>query len=484
MGYSMYICPDCQKVFKVQGNNKKVKCSNCSALLKDSEVSMEEWTILSPKAKANIKQSVCTTSTDNDTPIEYHEESSKPIQAKSQTITCPQCSTEISKNSKFCSECGYNFGAFSTPTVTPIATPVVTSPSQPQKSRSLFDGYEDKIASSPISNSTKPSANLMKCPSCGADIENNSRQCSYCGASITYSMRREQEQVNKDGCPKCGSSNVQFKRENHGEIQGKNSKRVIHKTVGFCKDCGYTWYPSTINQPQKSDNMVWWVLGWIFFFPAPLMVLIWRKKNTWDTKIKIAVTVAFWIVFFAIGSINNSTEDTASQNNIEQTETKSDTEHNEETVAKSDTKPETQPAGTKHAETKPKTNETTVKEKSLTTEETKYEENISYSKYSSYDDIYKEYKQKIIAATPALVEEYKREAASNSDGLEGLATICNNKVSELAEINNEGVSEMADFMLKNGSGNYSEYEDWAGKLMDVYMEEAQKIQDAYIDSAM
>ncbi len=26
----MYVCPECRKVFKVKGNNKKVKCSQCS----------------------------------------------------------------------------------------------------------------------------------------------------------------------------------------------------------------------------------------------------------------------------------------------------------------------------------------------------------------------------------------------------------------------------------------------------------------------
>ena len=36
------------------------------------------------------------------------------------------------------------------------------------------------------------------------------------------------------------------------------------------------------------------------------MVLIWRKKNTWDIKVKIAVTVVFWIVFFIIGATGDN----------------------------------------------------------------------------------------------------------------------------------------------------------------------------------
>lgn len=144
----------------------------------------------------------------------------------------------------------------------------------------------------------------MKCQNCGAEIGNN-KFCQFCGTQVTAEMRREQEILNKKGCPKCGSSNVQFNRENQGEVQGKNNKRIVHKTVGFCKDCGYTWYPNNAAGTKKNDNMVWWILGWIFFFPAPLMVLIWRKKNTWDIKIKIGVTVAFWLLFIVIGLSGN-----------------------------------------------------------------------------------------------------------------------------------------------------------------------------------
>ena len=141
----------------------------------------------------------------------------------------------------------------------------------------------------------------MKCPSCGGEI-GNSKFCQFCGSQISYDMKREQEQLNKAGCPKCGSSNIQFNRENQGEVRGKYSKQIVHRTVGFCKDCGFTWYPSGANRAPQKNNLVWWILGWIFFFPVPVMVLIWRKKNTWDIKIKIGITVAFWVFIFAFGS--------------------------------------------------------------------------------------------------------------------------------------------------------------------------------------
>ena len=65
----------------------------------------------------------------------------------------------------------------------------------------------------------------MKCPNCGAEIANGSKTCEFCGTQITYDMLREQEQLSKKGCPKCGSSNITFTRENQGEIRGRKAKR-------------------------------------------------------------------------------------------------------------------------------------------------------------------------------------------------------------------------------------------------------------------
>ena len=68
---------------------------------------------------------------------------------------------------------------------------------------------------------------------------------------------------------------------------------------------------------------------------------------------------------------------------------------------------------------------------------------------SKYETIYNEYSKKIKDAAPT------------------------SSVSELADIANEGVGKMADYMLTaiGADGQYSTYEKWSGKLMDVYMNE-------------
>ncbi len=50
----------------------------------------------------------------------------------------------------------------------------------------------------------------MKCANCGAEIPNTSNFCEYCGSQISVEMKKEQEQLKKEGCPKCGSSNIAF----------------------------------------------------------------------------------------------------------------------------------------------------------------------------------------------------------------------------------------------------------------------------------
>ena len=68
-----------------------------------------------------------------------------------------------------------------------------------------------------------------------------------------------------------------------------------------------------------------------------------------------------------------------------------------------------------------------------------------------YQTILDDYSERIRSAVPGLIEEYKTEAANNTEGLQGLATLSNEKISELAEISNDGISEMAEYYYQAGS---------------------------------
>lgn len=151
----------------------------------------------------------------------------------------------------------------------------------------------------------------MKCKNCGAEIPNNAKFCEYCGTSITPQMQKEQEQLNKAGCPKCGSTNISFDREKQGEVKGKGNMKIVRATVGVCKDCGYTWQPED-NDSASPKRKTWlWVLGWIFIFPVPLTILLLRKKDM-KPALKYGLIAAAWIVYILIAAIGGSQNDTSS----------------------------------------------------------------------------------------------------------------------------------------------------------------------------
>lgn len=174
----------------------------------------------------------------------------------------------------------------------------------------------------------------MRCPNCGAEI-GNSDKCEYCGSFISADMKKEQEILNKKGCPKCGSTNVKYSRENHGEVKGKSSKTIVHKTVGICNDCGYTWYPN-VDEPKKRKTWLW-VLGWVFIFPVPLTILMLRKKDM-KPALKYGIIAAAWIVYLLIGLGGNSSNNKPSTADTsvvaEQTDAKEQTENTEESELK------------------------------------------------------------------------------------------------------------------------------------------------------
>lgn len=158
----------------------------------------------------------------------------------------------------------------------------------------------------------------MTCPKCGAEISAGNKFCDFCGAQISLEMQKEQEQLNKAGCPKCGSTNVVFEREVKGAKQKKNETVVKHTTVGVCKDCGYTWKATTggdLYGDMKRGAWQWikkywlWVLGWVYIFPLPLTILLLRKKEM-KAWLKYGIIVVAWLLplllFVAAGTTAGS----------------------------------------------------------------------------------------------------------------------------------------------------------------------------------
>ena len=123
-------------------------------------------------------------------------------------------------------------------------------------------------------------------------------------------------------CSNCGSSNVSFRRENVGEVRGRGAKQVVHRTVGYCKDCGNTWVSSSddISVPRKRKTWLW-VLGWLFIFPLPLTILLLRNQNM-NKIVKYAIIVIAWLAYLGMAKAGISTTETTSSSptsNIQET---------------------------------------------------------------------------------------------------------------------------------------------------------------------
>lgn len=95
--------------------------------------------------------------------------------------------------------------------------------------------------------------------------------------------------------------------------------------------------------------------------------------------------------------------------------------------------------------------EETPAEEETPVEETTVEEASTVDSASGYQAIYDEYSARLQNECPTL------------------------SMMECAELSNEGVSKMAEYMYKASGtdGQYATYETWSGKLMDVYLSSAQ-----------
>lgn len=144
----------------------------------------------------------------------------------------------------------------------------------------------------------------MKCPNCGAEIGKNEKFCGFCGTQVSLQMKKEQEELNKAGCPKCKSSNITFNREKQVEMVGIAGTKIVYSTVGFCKDCGYTWSTSgstsqniNINSNVTSASNVRTATNVTTSIPEAKKNIGKKNSNVW------------WWIVFAIMAVNALTNE-------------------------------------------------------------------------------------------------------------------------------------------------------------------------------
>lgn len=135
----------------------------------------------------------------------------------------------------------------------------------------------------------------MKCKNCGADLKANPElkdiTCNYCGTKFKLD----------DGVVHHKFDDA----EETGYAFEKGKIRAREEAKQKKEEEARALYQTQLEAEKKRKNLKWWILGWIFFFPIPVTILIWKSK--WEKKKKIIVTVIFWVVLLICSYASDET---------------------------------------------------------------------------------------------------------------------------------------------------------------------------------
>lgn len=164
----------------------------------------------------------------------------------------------------------------------------------------------------------------LKCPNCGSILQVDSSQkeayCQFCGTKLA--IDDEVQHFQYDNAEQAG---YEFEK---GRQRAQAEQQYQYNTIPQQS------YQQTYAQPPKKKRTWLWVLGWIFFFPIPLTVLLARSQKL-DKKTKIILICFIWVMVIIVGAIGNSGSDvdTNEQSNTTQQEEVADDETSSATVA-------------------------------------------------------------------------------------------------------------------------------------------------------
>ncbi len=148
----------------------------------------------------------------------------------------------------------------------------------------------------------------LKCKNCGSKLkvaeDSTDIICQFCGANFKIDDEVVHHKI--DDAEKTG-----YEMEK-GRLR---AKKEFEEEERFRKESEYYAKKRIIEEEQrKKNNLKWWIIGWIFCFPIPLTILIWRSK--WEQKKKIIATAILWGFILIFGMLSPS-EDTVEQNEKE-----------------------------------------------------------------------------------------------------------------------------------------------------------------------
>ncbi len=141
----------------------------------------------------------------------------------------------------------------------------------------------------------------MKCPYCGAETPSGDR-CQYCNSELP----KPNQTINIIN-NYYGNANPGNRAANN--MPNNNFSQQYNQP--FHNNQQYSNHQQPGNANRKKNSTWLWVLGWIFCFPIPLTIILFRKK-TMNPALKYGIIAFVWIVYIIIGICGNSSEKTTS----------------------------------------------------------------------------------------------------------------------------------------------------------------------------
>lgn len=136
----------------------------------------------------------------------------------------------------------------------------------------------------------------MKCPYCKADIDNKCTECPSCGRLITSNIKKEIHQYEKS-------------IENGNE----RIKSFVDSGKGHISELG----SKGLSGIKANKRTILWILGWIFVFPIPALILIMSKKNNKmndASKAVLSIVVVLCYIFLFTSIISAFVRGSAAPN--------------------------------------------------------------------------------------------------------------------------------------------------------------------------
>lgn len=137
---------------------------------------------------------------------------------------------------------------------------------------------------------------MKKCVYCGAQSPDNVTECKSCSGREFHSICGNCSTVIESGnyCPMCGVR--------AGQTPDTCPRCGRQYYSNACPDCGYLppYSASAVSSGSAKTRRTWlWVLGWIFIFPLPLTLLLWKRPM--NKYAKWGIIAAAWLVYLAMG---------------------------------------------------------------------------------------------------------------------------------------------------------------------------------------